>query len=160
GVPTSAIELNGLGGLCFFARPLPPDRLTNIVVLLAGPAANLLLWLIFAAAGASTIGPSSENPYSINRTARLFLQLASINQLLFFFNLLPAHPLDGGRALAQFISASIGNGRAMRVIAYLGLVLALLLCLASFKGGLFVALIGLVLFQENLSVLQAYKGQQ
>lgn len=51
----------------------------------------------------------------------------------------------------------IDYGLAMRIIACLGLGLAALLCLAALKGGLFVALIGLVLFQTNLAVLQAYK---
>lgn len=157
GVGTSAIELNGLGGLCYFERSLPASRLSNIVVLLAGPAANLFLWQAFSYAAVAAIDTSVDGPFGMNRTAALFMQLAQINQLLLVFNLLPAHPLDGGRALAQLLSAVIDYGLAMRVIACLGLVLAVFLGFAAIKGGLFVALIAVVLFQENLAVWQAYK---
>ena len=36
-VPTAYIELNGIGGLCHFARQYAADRIANIVMLLAGP---------------------------------------------------------------------------------------------------------------------------
>lgn len=157
GVRTSAIELNGLGGLCHFERSLPASRLINIVVLLAGPAANLILWKVFSYASAASITSAADGPNTLNPTTLLFIQLANINQLLLFFNLLPAHPLDGGRALAQLLSAVMDYGLAMRIIACLGLVLAVMLGFMAIKGGIFVALIGLVLFQENWAVVQAYR---
>ena len=47
GVGTREIELNGLGGLCFFERSLPTGVLPRTVIGLAGPFANLVLWQLF-----------------------------------------------------------------------------------------------------------------
>lgn len=157
-MPTSEIELNGLGGLCRFARPLPQNRITNIVVLLAGPAANLILWYVFSFAATAAIDNGVDGPVDINRTAMLLIQLSNINQMLLVFNLLPAHPLDGGRALAQILSFGITYGRAMRLIAVFGFVVAAMLAVSVVKYGVFVALIALVLFQSNLDVWKAFKG--
>ena len=158
GVGTAAIELNGLGGLCHFARPLPLDRITNIVVLLAGPAANLFLWYFFAFAATAAIDNGVDGPVDINRTAMLLLQLSEINQMLLVFNLLPAHPLYGGRALAQILSLGITYGRAMRVCAVFGFVIAAMLALSAITSGIFIALMAWVIFQANLEVWKAYQG--
>lgn len=158
GVPTAEIELNGLGGLCHFARPLPLDRITNIVVLLAGPATNLVLWYVFSYAATAAIDNSVDGPIGMNRTAMLLMQLSNINQMLLVFNLLPAHPLDGGRALAQILSFGITYARAMRLIAVFGFVISAMLAVSSVRNGIFMALIALVLFQANLEIWKAYKG--
>lgn len=53
------------------------SRAREVLVLLSGPAINLILWL--------------------------FLK-DDINLILFWLNILPVYPLDGGRALQQFCS--------------------------------------------------------
>lgn len=155
GVPTSHIELNGLGGLCYFARPFPPERIKNITMLLAGPAANLILWQVFDHGSDALISASAGSP---DRMAFLMKHLASINFLLLIFNLMPAHPLDGGRALAQLLSKAIGYDRAMRLVAYLGLLVAAWLVLLAFSGQFFAALIAFVLLQANLEILNTHGG--
>ena len=154
-VPTAYIELNGLGGLCHFARSMPIDRVANIVMLLAGPAANLLLWQVFSNAGDWMLQSSSGQP---DRTAFLLKQLGQVNFLLFVFNLMPAHPLDGGRTLVQIFSKFIGYDRAMRVVGYLGLLVALWLVFLALGGQMFAAIIAFVLFQANIEVLQTHGG--
>lgn len=154
-VPTSYIELNGLGGLCHFARAMPPDRIANIVMLLAGPAANLFLWQVFSNAGDLMLQSSSGQP---DRMAFLLKHLGQVNLLLFVFNLMPAHPLDGGRTLVQIVSKVTGYDRAMRIVAYLGLLVATWLVLLAFGGQFFAGLIAIVLFQANVEVLQTHGG--
>jgi Zn-dependent protease len=161
-VPTAYIELNGIGGLCHFARPMPQDRIANIVMLLAGPLANLILWQIFSNVGtwmlSSGGGGDGDDFTGTSRTAFLLLHLGSVNSMLFFFNLLPSHPLDGGRALVQIVSKAIGYDRAMRLIAYLGMLVAGWLGLLAFGGQFFAAFIAIVLLQNNLEVLQTHGG--
>lgn len=156
GVPTAFIELNGLGGLCHFARALPPSRWKNIVVLLAGPFANLILWQVFTQSSSLLWNQATSNPVGIGRTAVLLGQLGSINLMLLVFNLMPAHPLDGGRALAHLSSAFLGYDRAMRFVAYLGLLVALWLAFLGFSGSYFAFLIAFVLAQANLQALQVH----
>ena len=44
--PVSHIELTGLGGVAYFERSLPKSALVRSAIYLAGPAVNLLLWLV------------------------------------------------------------------------------------------------------------------
>lgn len=160
GVPASHIELHGLGGLCHFSRPLPPDRIPNIVVLMAGPAVTLILWLVFKGLGHLAFGL----PYSagfvtgINRVGGLMLHLSLINFYLLIFNLLPAHPLDGGRTLAHILSKWIGYDRAMRFVAYTGTLVTAWLIWEGIQGNYFLLVIGAFLFMSNLSVLDTHGG--
>lgn len=157
-VPTSYIELNGLGGLCHYARPLPPSRIVNIVTLMAGPAANLILWQVFSNLGTWMLNSSGDSIGGSDRTAFLLMQLGRVNFMLFVFNLLPGHPLDGGRALVQIISKAVGYDRAMRVVAYFGLLISVWLCFLGIGGNTFAFLVAFVLFQDNLVVLQTHGG--
>lgn len=157
-VPTSYIELNGLGGLCHFARPIGPDRLKNIVVLLAGPLANLILWKVCQYSGQALYFQQSPTFAGTDRTALLLMQLGNLNFMLMVFNLMPAHPLDGGRSLAHLSSSVIGYDRGMRLVAYLGLVVTAWLVWLGFSGSSFAFLIAFVLFQANMEVLQIHGG--
>ncbi|MEQ1670036.1 MAG: site-2 protease family protein [Hyphomicrobium sp.] len=157
-VPTAYIELNGLGGLCHFARAMPQNRVANIVMLLAGPAANFILWQVFSNAGRWMFQQPGDTFAGATRTAHLLLQLGSVNFMLFVFNLLPSHPLDGGRTLVQILSKFTGYDRAMRAVAYLGLLVAVWLGLLAFSGQIFAALMAFVLLQTNLEVLQSHQG--
>lgn len=81
-------------------------------VALAGPLCSL------AAAGMSLL------------TLRLLPGTGSVMEPFFLLNLslaavnlLPAEPLDGGRALAALLSRPLGHGRARRLTAWTGLVL-------------------------------------
>lgn len=156
-VPTAYIELNGLGGLCHFARAMPPDRMKNIVMLLAGPLVNLILWKVFTYSGTALL-TQRVGGAGIDRTAYLLFNLGSINYMLLIFNLMPAHPLDGGRALAHLASAVIGYDRAMRLVAFLGMLVTAWLVWIGFTGWYFAFVIAFVLFQANMQVLQVHGG--
>lgn len=160
GVPTRYIELHGLGGLCHFERALPPNRMTNIVVALAGPAVTALLWLAFKGLGylAFELPTNAGFVTGVNRLGGLMFHLSLINFYLLIFNLLPAHPLDGGRALAQIISKVTGYDRAMRFIAYTGTLVTAWLVWQGFQGNYFLLLIALYLFLANVNVLDTHGG--
>jgi Zn-dependent protease len=157
-VPTAYIELNGLGGLCHFDRAMPQNRIANIVILLAGPAANFLLWKVFSGLGWATLSHGADGHDQPERLYFLLMQLSQANLMLGLFNLLPSHPLDGGRTLVQIVSKAVGYDRAMRVVAYMGLLISVWLCFLALGGQSFALLIAFVLFQTNMEILQTHGG--
>lgn len=109
-IPTRSITLFLFGGVAQIARE--PERPAHeLWVALAGPATSFLLAGLFR-----LLVPSGE---LVPATA-LMGYLASVNVLLAAFNLLPAFPLDGGRALRAVLWHFIGLERATRVTTGLG----------------------------------------
>lgn len=159
GVGASLIELNGLGGLCYYDRAAPSSK-ARVVMALAGPASNLALWGLFSAAGHG-IGLLNETTVGGNAGIYWFEAIAEVlartNFMLFWFNLLPSHPLDGGTALAAMMQGRLGYDRAMRVVAYMGMAVCVWLLLVSFAM-IFAGLIAIYLFMHNQRVLESHGG--
>lgn len=159
-VPVSHVELNALGGLCFAARAMPPDRWPNIAVLLAGPAVTGALWLAFS--GLETVlfeAPEGWGPFAgIDRLGMLCGHLAYLNWWMLLFNLAPSHPLDGGRALAHLASRWLGYDRAMRLVAMTGLLVVVWLVWQGLQGSYFAFVLAFFLFQANSQALETHSG--
>lgn len=131
GVRPLYIELNGLGGACYFSRDAQA-RSHRIFILLAGPAANIALLFVFTilSHGALTLAslydlPDEDAiPGGMYRLAGALymaaIMLSSLNLGLAIFNLLPSFPLDGGKALAEFLSGRFDLAFATRVVGGLG----------------------------------------
>lgn len=92
-----------------WAKPVPvnPRNFSNprndmFWVALAGPLSNILLFVVglFVAMMLQKSGMSAENLNTVNLMLKMFLLL---NLYLAFFNLIPVHPLDGGKVLERFI---------------------------------------------------------
>ncbi len=127
----------------------PPDPKTEAQMALAGPFVTLmvvLLFLLVTGVGIALVWPAP--------LLTVTTYLAVINALLFVFNLVPAFPLDGGRALRAALWKWKGNLAwatrvASRVGVWFGIALILLGILSmiggNFMGGLWWVLIGLFL---------------
>lgn len=154
GVGSSLIEIGGLGGLVHFTRSLPASVIARTVVYLAGPLANLLLWL-----GLDYLGRLSLNQGQFGLTSALFA-LSRINLAFLIFNLLPAFPLDGGRTLDVWIGAVFGYAWGIRVVGCLGVLVSLAIGFYALPGdfvspgNLWMMLLAIILFAENLQQLQ------
>jgi stage IV sporulation protein FB len=143
GARVSYIELTGIGGVAHFERSLPRSTLARSVIYLAGPAANFVLWHAFDALESGAI-------VSGNRMLALPLDvLGSSNFVLMLFNLLPAYPLDGGNTLDAWISGLLGPVWAARIVAVLGLIVALGVALYALPTGVFLLFVALFLAQAN-----------
>ena len=148
----SHIELTGLGGVAHFERSLPRSAFQRSVIYLAGPAVNLVLWqgLGVLAGGAAEMGRSMlALPLAVLSTANLFLLI---------FNLLPAYPLDGGRTLDAWLGALLGPVWSTRIVAVLGLVVAVGVGLFALPSAFFLMLVALFLAQANWEALRSVGG--
>ncbi len=125
-----------LGGL---TQPrLPPDPAAHCLVALAGPLANLVVFLTAALVllvgglvAVEDLSPFSlpyELPLDVVGVIRM---LAWINGWLLLINLLPAFPLDGGPALRAALSVGYGSARAGVLARWVSVAVGLGLCLAA-----------------------------
>jgi len=96
------IVLYPFGGAAKIAN-LPKRPLDEIQIALAGPAVSLLLAVLF-----------SLLPLPFAKF------VAYINVMLFFFNLLPAFPMDGGRVFRSMLAIRKGRLEATRIAAKVG----------------------------------------
>jgi Zn-dependent protease len=103
--------VTGLGGGFGWGKPVQwqPHRIgrrvsmstAKILVALAGPAMNLLLGTLIAGVHAILVW---QNVLAFNHEVSWILRFAVLtNFVLFFFNLLPVPPLDGGHVLQSFM---------------------------------------------------------
>jgi Zn-dependent protease len=111
GIQTRDIMLLPIGGIASLEH-MPENPRQELAVALVGPAINLaiagVLWLGIALIGYSAFA----------------MQLVWINVALAVFNLIPAFPMDGGRATRALLSMWLGRERATDVAAALGKVFA------------------------------------
>jgi len=126
-----------------WAKPVPVmiERLRNprrdeVLVTLAGPTANLLQCIAWAAVLRLLWGPGLDG--SMLAVARICAWGAAINVLLMIFNLLPIPPLDGSHVALRLLGYD--NPHLADRLAPLGFVVIMLLMFT----GLFNIVIGVV----------------
>ena len=146
GLPMKGITLFVFGGVAEMSDE-PPSPKAEFLMALAGPAASLALAILLAIIGMAAVALNVTRPVSM-----VLLYLAALNVLLLIFNLIPAFPLDGGRALRAVLWHFKGNIRwATRVTSKIGGAFGILLVvlgvasffMGNFIGGLWLLLIGL-----------------
>ncbi|NBC96648.1 MAG: CBS domain-containing protein [Deinococcus-Thermus bacterium] len=122
GIRTPDITLLPIGGLARLER-MPEDPGQEIIVALAGPAVNVVIWAVLVfVVGADT---SVEALQNIEDPASGFLgRLAAVNLFLVLFNMIPAFPMDGGRVFRALLAIPLGRLQATRVAARAGQILA------------------------------------
>jgi len=98
-----------------WAKPVPvnPRNLSNqkndmFWIALAGPLSNVILALIGALVFAAVVasGPGTKNFATFQE---LFFMFIGLNLILAVFNMIPFHPLDGGKIVARFLPRSANN---------------------------------------------------
>ena len=136
GVPTRDITLLPIGGVARLER-MPENPRHELAVAVAGPAVNVVLAAVLAIAGlllGIEVGPAAALDH-------LLAQLVWINVALATFNMLPAFPLDGGRALRALLAMRMPDVRATEIAAALGQGLAVVLGIVGLFGNVILVLI-------------------
>jgi Zn-dependent protease len=160
GIGTSHIELNGLGGLCYYDRALPASRLVQIVTAAAGPAVNGLIWL-GASYGSEYIYSNTldgEDAIGWLRVASVLSYLAFANYWLMIFNLLPAFPLDGSRITTNLLNLFTNIDTARVIVGWLGLLVAGYCAWLGINGSMFAFILAFYLFLNNQFVFNTPSG--
>jgi Zn-dependent protease len=152
GAEVSQIDLGGFGGTTHFTRSLRSSVIVRSAIYLAGPLANLALWQGLVALVDSGVMP----PKPLLLTT--LYTLASINFYLMVFNLLPAFPLDGGQTLDAWLGAVIGPTWSTRIVAGLGLALAVVIAVLAFPSNFWMLIVAFALFQANYAAWTSVGG--
>ncbi len=108
------IVLYPFGGAAKISN-IPRRPVDEILVAVAGPAVSMALWLLF-------------------RRVELLYFLGYLNGMLFFFNMLPVFPMDGGRVLRAALTLGKGRVEATRMAATLGKYFCILFVLVGLFG--------------------------
>ncbi len=115
GLPVHSITLFILGGVSNLEEE-PKKPMVEFTMAIVGPAASLLLALIFWVITLAAGTPNADQPVIV-----IISFLAWINLVLGIFNLLPGFPMDGGRVLRSIIWGSTGNlTKATNVASFIG----------------------------------------
>jgi Zn-dependent protease len=148
GISTGDITLYPIGGVSTL-EGMPEKAGQELLVAIAGPAVNLVialvLWLALTAVGQTFDVNSVVESNDPGRIPFLWV-LFYVNLILPIFNLIPAFPMDGGRALRSILSFFMSRVRATFVAAQIGQVLAVLFVLVGFFYNFWLIFIGLFVF--------------
>lgn len=167
-----------LGGLAYC--DLPPQPRAHFLTALAGPLVNLMLCVLSAAylvgrMALPPLNPFTSTPFDLHlldwstgdaklMTWHLTLagQIFWINWALFWFNLLPAWPLDGGRMLHAILWARGDQREATGTTAYLGFGVMLILCVVAIyrESVLLLALAIFIYVNCRQQIVQAEGGEE
>lgn len=129
GIGTRDIMLLPVGGIASLER-MPEKPIQELAVALVGPAINL----VFAAliwGGIQLFGGTTDLGAVTSIGGAVAAQLFWINIGLAVFNLIPAFPMDGGRALRALLAMRMGPERATDIAARLGRVFAIAIAIVG-----------------------------
>ena len=153
-IPVRRITLFIFGGVAQIGAE-PPSATAEFVIAIAGPVVSLCLAVVF-----SVVQPIVAGVAPLWGLAKY---LAYINFAVFFFNLIPGYPLDGGRVFRAIVWAITGNMRratlvaanAGRLFGFLFIFVGVWRVFGGDFGGLWIAFIGW--FLDNAATAQVHQ---
>ena len=126
GVPVMRIVIFGGGGFCEHRRAAP--RQDELIVVM-GPIVNLVLWAVSSLWVnwiVNGLSPEAEISALMGESLYWADRFATLNLALFFFNMLPVHPLDGGKLFFLGLLRLTSPLNALKVAGAVGVVFSIL----------------------------------
>jgi stage IV sporulation protein FB len=150
GIRTPDITLLPIGGMARLEK-IPEKPREEIAVAIAGPAVNVVIWLVLVLGFGVQGNPADL--VSLEEPSKSFVErLAAMNLFLVVFNMIPAFPMDGGRVFRAVLASSIGRVRATRLAARAGQFIAFLFgYLGLVSGNPILILIAIFVFMAALA---------
>ena len=146
GVVTEEIVLLPIGGVSRWRSV--PGPAAELAIAVAGPLVSLGLALVGVCA--MLIAGREPSFESADPVTRLLSEVVLANTALFGLNLIPAYPMDGGRALRALLTLTLPAPQAARLTARVGQVFAAVVALFALLlpggAGLPLMLVALLLF--------------
>ncbi len=156
GIKTKEIVMYPIGGVSVMERD--PAPAAELWIALTGPLVNIAIalalwaWLYYSGhlIAMEMLGQASDS--------NLLERIALGNLILGLFNLIPAFPMDGGRALRAFLARSRSLQDATRIAATAGRFLAISMLFTGLLSGQYILMfISIFVYlgaeQENSSVM-------
>lgn len=144
GINVLDITLLPIGGVARMAET-PDKPIQEVLIAIAGPAASFLLaFLLWFIADMFGTGVTITD-FSVK--GGLLAELIAVNLILGLFNLVPAFPMDGGRALRGALALYLSPYKATRIAVGIGQGFAILMFFwGFFSGNIFMILIALFVY--------------
>lgn len=155
GIRTRDITLLPIGGLARLER-MPEEPVQELWVALAGPAVNVVIALMLFVWLQLTGGVEPIDRLGV-ATGGFGARVMAANVFLVAFNLLPAFPMDGGRALRAVLATRMEYTRATGVAASIGQGMAVLFGFMGLMGNpmlIFIALFVWIGAAQESSMVQ------
>lgn len=149
GIKTRDIILSPIGGIARL-EDLPERPLHEMLIAIAGPLVNIVI--AFFLIGLLVFGFNEPIiPHTVSdhlKEPSDFLRaLIAINFLLFFFNLIPAFPMDGGRILRALLAVKMGRSKATTIASIIGRIMAIgFVFYAAYNSQVTLGIIGVFIF--------------
>jgi len=143
GTNIQGITLFLFGGVSSLEE-IPRNPKIEFKMALAGPGVSLLIGsILFIFYELIKTDISLDNPF-----LRLLWLIAYINIILFFFNLIPAFPMDGGRVLRAVLAGRMPYKKATSIAANVGKMFAIFMGIIGLiiPGGLWYILIAFFIY--------------
>ncbi len=147
GIRTRDITLYPIGGVASL-EGMPDKPAQELAVAVAGPLVNVVIAVvlgIYLGVSGQFSEIAKSDPNTLADIPFVF-GLFAANVMLFAFNLIPAFPMDGGRALRALLSFKLDKVRATGIAAGIGQFLAIVFVFLGFFFNFWLVFIGLFVY--------------
>lgn len=144
-IRTRDITLLPIGGVAQM-ESIPEKPKEELLVALAGPAVNVMIFILLYLAAGQNIAEESMAQFEFLGPDNFLFSVMFVNLWLALFNLVPAFPMDGGRVFRALLAFRMDRVRATQIAARLGQLLAMGFVFLGLFYNPFLVFIGVFVF--------------